>query len=344
MGPKTLERMEKIVAILKDAKGETVCGDELFKKLNEPGYKKGSLSGFISEIKKVYPGRIISYRGGNRSLSHENNGYSWLFKPGELETVNKPKTEEKPVEAKASPIEIPHDRYDERFNDEGYSDPTSCAIIRKYDGWDAVSSGGMIIKSGEIWRVSKSSGKGEEEVVVLSTVSNSVISLLKIDDYDYDELHPAAVPEYERVTMPDGEEVYVSICPCKKPSKYFLRRLGCLSEASFGKLKGFVTLNLGLDTVRVEVPVEKVVEKVIEKPVEVIKEVPVEKIVEVPVEKVVEKPVEVIKEVHVEAHSITDCCYTKEEVQALIDEAVLKERAAIYKDAFEKLLASKISM
>lgn len=341
MGNTTLARINLVVDELKAAKGETVATTELIEKIGKAGLSTKGFYAIIQSAKRVYPGRIINYNK-TRTKSGTMSGYAWVFKSGELNL--KEKEEDAAMETKKEdkdPIEISHDRYDERYNDEGYSDPTSCAIIRKYDGWEARANTGALIKVGEIWRVSTSSGK-EEEVVVLSTVSNSVISLLKIDEYDYNDLHPAAMPEYEQVIMPDGEEVYVSICPCKKPSKYFLERLGRLSEAALGKLKGFVTLNLGLDAARVEVPVEK----------EVIKEVPVEKIVEkvveVPVEKIVEKvvevPVEKVVEKVVEVPAKTDSLYTKEEVQALIDEAVLKERAAIYKDVTEKLLASRSQM
>ena len=66
--------------------------------------------------------------------------------------------------------------------------------------------------------------------------------------------------------------------------------------------------------VRVEVPVEKIVEKIVEKPVEVIKEVRVEVPVEKIVEKIVEKPVEVIKEVRVEVP-----------VEKIVEKVVVKE-------------------
>lgn len=333
MGSTTLERVELVTKILKEAKGETVSSTDLIGEISKAGLSTKGFYAIIQTAKRIYPGRIVNYNK-TRTKSGTMSGYAWTFKPGELETEVK---EEAPAMEKKATVDIPHDRYDERYNDEGYSDPTAYAIIKKYDGrkndgWEARANTGALIKTGEVWRVSTSSGK-EEEVVVLATVSNSVISLIKIDGYDFNELHPAAMPEYEQVTMPDGEVVYVNVCPCKKPSKYFLERIDRLSEAAFGKLKGFVTINLGLDCVRVEVPIEKEVIK--EVPVEVEKEVIKEVVKEVPVEKIVEKVVEVPAKV--------DGLYTKEEVQALIDDAIIREKAAIYERMTEKLIGALLS-
>lgn len=70
----------------------------------------------------------------------------------------------------------------------------------------------------------------------------------------------------------------------------------------------------------VEVPIEKIVERIIEKPVEVIREV--EKIVEVPVEKIVERIV--IKEVPVEVIREAE----KPNINQTVDQSILDQLSA----------------
>lgn len=349
--PRTAERIDTVVGILKNAKGKPVKGDKLFEalKTSEPNMNRTNLGYIIKVARERYPGRIESLRGGYPGKADTDRGFRWAFRPGELEKEDKqvkrfpdtfksddtPKKEEKEMT----------DRYGEDRTEEGYFDQTAFLAMRTFEAPNAK------IKKREIWRVSQADGT-TNKFIVLSNRKNSITCIVMYDTYD-------EVPEFSKdeVTkaVVSGNEAYINpVRICTKPFKYFIDQIGWASDKEFRIIKAHVAVYLGLDgaqvvekvvekIVEVPVEVEKVVEKIVEVPVEVIKEVPVES--EKVVEKIVEKPVEVIKEVPMPMPEGMGAYYTEDElyekISTAVEDAVVRERAVIWEKVAMMMLEKK---
>lgn len=338
MGTSTLERINLIVKTLKAAKGETVTSKDLIEEIEKAGLSTKGFYPIMQAVKRTHPGRVVSYNKA-KSKSGELSGYAWLFKPGELKKEEPVVEEIKKVEkqmttlTKKEPEAQTFDRYDDKHNDEGYLDPTAYLAMRSIGDFSNETK----VKPGDVWKISNSKG-GEDTVVVISSKYTTVVCLTL--ENNWEDIHEAGRRNYEPFIL-DEKEVCVNVVNIySKPYKYFIKKVGEFTAASFGKIKGFIAMNLGLDSAVayvekiVEVPVEKIVEKPVE--VEKVVEVPVEKVVE----KIVEKPVEVVRE--------ATGLYTEEElyekISIAVQDAVIRERAVIYKDITEKLLSSRSQM
>lgn len=332
MGNTTLARVELIVEELKAAKGETISTKELTSKIEKAGLSAKGFYAIIQTAKKLYPGRIINYNK-TKTKSGTMCGYAWTFKPDELGFDTKKET---PVmEKKPEPIEIPHDRFDDsRYNDEGYPDPTACAVLNSMCEPDCKA------KKGDIWEVAHSD-KTHGKYIVLSGRKSDITCIRMYEDKDDPTMGSVSRMNITKAVV-GGKEVYIDpVYICTKPFRYFLKKVGSCAKSEFQIIKAHVAVYLGVEGVGIQ-EIEKVVEKVVEVPVEKV----IEKVVEVPVEKIVEKVVEVPVEKIVE--KIPEGLYTEKElyekISTAVEDAVIRERAAIYKDITEKLLASRSQM
>lgn len=332
MGSTMLARVELVVEELKAAKGETVTSKDLTGKIEKAGLSTKSFYAIMQTAKRLYPGRIISYNR-NKTKSGIMSGYAWTFKPSELGIETK--KAEPVMEKKPEPVELPHDRFDDsRYNDEGYPDPTACAVLNSMCEPDCKA------KKGDIWEVAHSD-KTHGKYIVLSGRKSDITCIRMYDDKDDPSIGDISRMNITKAVV-RGKEVYIDpVYICTKPFRYFLSRVGSCAKPEFQIIKAHVALYLGIEGVGIQ-EVEKVVEKTIEVPVEKV----VEKVVEVPVEKVVEKVVEVPVEKIVE--KIPDGLYTEddlyERISVAVEDAVIRERAVIYKDITEKLLANRSQM
>ena len=331
-GNTMLARAELVVKELKAAKGETVTTKELTGKIEKAGLSTKGFYAVMQTAKKLNPGRIVNYNN-TRTKSGTMCGYAWTFKPGELEAETKKET---PVmEKKPEPIEIPNDRFDDsKYNDEGYPDPTACAVLNSMCEPDCKA------KKGEIWEVAHSD-KTHGKYIVLSGRKSDITCIRMYEDKDDPAIGNVSKLNITKAVV-GGKEVYIDpVYICTKPFRYFLKKTGNCAKPEFQIIKAHVAVYLGVEGVGIQ-EVEKVVEKVVEVPVEKV----VEKVVEVPVEKIVEKVVEVPVEKIVE--KIPEGLYNDddlyEHVSVAVEDAVIRERAAIYKDITEKLLASRSQM
>lgn len=332
MGTSTLERINLVVKTLKAAKGETVTSKDLVKEIEKAGLSAKGFYPIMQAVKRTNPGRVVSYNKA-MSKSGELSGYAWIFKPGELEAETK--KEELVANEKPEPVEIPNDRFDDsRFNDEGYPDPTACAVLNSMCEPDCKA------KKGDIWEVAHSD-KTHGKYIVLSGRKSDITCIRMYEDKDDPAIGSVSKMNITKAVV-GGKEVYIDpVYICTKPFRYFLGKVGSCAKPEFQIIKAHVAVYLGVEGVGIQ-EIEKVVEKVVEVPVEKV----VEKVVGVPVEKIVEKVVEVPVEKIVE--KIPEGLYNDddlyERISVAVEDAVIRERAAIYKDAFEKLLASRSQM
>ena len=212
-------------------------------------------------------------------------------------------------------------KYDYTKTEEGYADPTAAKAMIMFE-----QSEDDEIKAGGIYEYSTSTGK-VDKVLVLASANKRATCITLID---YIELWDTDMAEAKPVHWSDNDSTLMTsyYCPSKmsvKPFKYFGNKISSVNEKTLNEIKMQVALYLDLPTNVdrvIEVPVEKIVEK--EVPVEV--EKIVEKIVEVPVEK------EVVKVTNAPVSIDTDA----------ISLALAKQRAEIYQDILEKLIAAKM--
>lgn len=214
-----------------------------------------------------------------------------------------------------APVETPV-KYDYKKTEEGYSDPTAAKAMENFEK----STGRFEYLPGEIYEYNNSNGS-VEIVLVLAKVNSRATCLPIVKKFE--EIWEIDIPEAKGLYWVDenGQLSSAYYLPSKitiKPTKYFGDKLSAVSNKTLNEIKTEIALYLDLPTnveKEVEVPVE--VEKIVEKVVE--KEVPVETV------KVVNAPVT--------TYAID------------VDETTLKlleQKASIYQDILEKLIAAKM--
>lgn len=217
-------------------------------------------------------------------------------------------------------------KYDFNKTEEGYSDPTAAAAMKTMENDFSTT-----VRPGGIYNYNNSVGK-TELVLVLAVANGRTTSLPLIESYT--DIWEKDIPEAHSLYWgdSDGNLMTSYYCPSKisvKPIKYFADEVSVIAEKTLNEVKSIVALYLNLPTNVervVEVPVEKIVEKVVEKEVPVEVEKIVEKIVEVPVEKEIVKVIDAPVSIDTDALSL----------------ALAKQKAEIYQDILEKLIAAKL--
>lgn len=224
-------------------------------------------------------------------------------------------------------------KYDFNKTEEGYSDPTAAAAMKTMENDFSTA-----IRPGGIYNYNNSVGK-TELVLVLAVANGRTTSLPLIESYT--DIWEKDIPEAHSLYWgdSDGNLMTSYYCPSKmgiKPLKYFSDQVSVIAEKALNEVKYIVAsyLDLPASIERVvEVPVEKIVEKVVEKEVPVEVEKIVEKIVEVPVEK---EPVSEVGTLVINEDGI------KLRDTDALSLALAKQKAEIYQDILEKLIAAKI--
>lgn len=335
MGPLTEQRMEQVVAELKNANGRLVSGKELMERL---GMKKSNFYTLMMNVKKVHPNRISSSMGGFDKDEGEH-GYAWIMPPEKtapiksedavplaekvVDLINKEETPK--VEVNSEPI----GRYDDKHTEEGYSDPTAFIAMKTLERETTFDNAN--VSPGDIWKYMGNNG-GIITLVVIASRKN-MVSVIPIY-YDMNDVFPSEREEMVKICVA-GQLLYFN--PGKlsaKPYKYFEAKVGEFSEKAFNELKCYLGLYLGINN-EVQVITNEVVRK---EPVEVgVSEEEVQKRIDAAVKEALEsrEPVvkEVIKEVEV---PVVGGGISEEEVQERIkkavEEAVLIRERDIYKD------------
>lgn len=196
-------------------------------------------------------------------------------------------------------------------NSSGYSDPTMAAAIRNVEGINSKA------KAGDIWEYergyysSKEPAPSEEFILVLNTgVKGFAPSMvLKPADQWYDPSHDVPITLKGKMYYVDTRRIGA------KAERGMKRRVDVLSLAMMNDIRKMASGVLGFGCViekRVEIPVEKIVEKTVEVPVEV--------------EKIVEKTVEVPVALEPGMTTISE-----------VELAVLREKARIWEEAFKAM-------
>lgn len=276
-------------------------------------------NGKAIEKSELFEGAGISRAGLDRCIKELKDTYPKNFKRiSEGHRASFYWKEDEPAVTPAAP----KDRFDYTKTEEGYSDPTAALAMSHLNDGEH--------KPGDIFDAMHSDGTSSEVIVInacsyRATVVPFIRTFSDIYDNEISEMCPIV----------DSGRVLGYFNPgriTQKPLKYLGDKIGELTENELRSVRENLNKYLALidytpktvvveKVVEKEVPVE--VEKIVEKVVE--KEVPVEVIKEIPVEKVVEKIVEVPK---------------------VDDDYILKvlseQRASIYKDILEKLIAAKI--
>lgn len=289
------EKTTFVLDILKEANGQVVRSTDLISALS---IKKSTFGSFMQRLKKRYPDRIGSRRGG-----HEGNaGYYWIPEEKGPEQVEEVAVEK----SNSEEPELP-DRYDDAHNDEGYSDPTAFLAMRNTGELSCKA------KPGDVYYLDN------KLCVVIGTHNSSVTNVpLYISIYEINEREKS---QCESIVF-GGKKAYVNpIRINTRPFKHYGDKAGELMDSSFRVIKAHVGKYLNLKGIGV-------VEKVVEKRVEV--QVPVEKVVE----KVVEVPV-AAPTVTVEGYTFEEL---QGKITDAVEVAVLKERARIYEDIAMRLL------
>ena len=208
----------------------------------------------------------------------------------------------------AEPKKPTYDRYPETKNDEGYNDPTA---------YKAMAEARKVNHAGEVWNI-RNTLNGEDIYLIVSSLDKSAVGIRLYRN-------PVGLVIPFEVKIGD----YVFTGDAMRLSSFSTSRLSSqlttLTDIKFKNIKAMVANALDV-AVR-----EKVVEKKVEVPVEKVVEKEVK--VEVPVEKIVEKEVKV--EVPVEKIV---------EVPAASDDkliAVLQAQIDIYKDIIDRVLPHK---
>ena len=261
------ERESYIVELIKESGTDGLIATEIDKDLN-----------LTKNARSVLMHRLTSKYTEIKRLGKLNEMpvYVWKAK-SEPEKPAEPVNEtEKPAEP-AKPKRETHspflkNRYEKtNKNNEGYPDMTAKSAISNVNG--TANKDWINPDPGEIWVTEESSGKNSYFFVLSS--DSGVVQGVKL--YDIKEtINPETIARSIRVKL--GAVTYVGDCAriTYKLKKYFVRRARGFQPDEIGKVRKEVADALGIiffRTEKVEVPVEKIVEKVVEK------EVPVEKIV-----------------------------------------------------------------
>lgn len=254
------ERENYIVELIKESGSDGLVATEIDKDFNMPKQRRAVL---MCKLLKKHP--EIRRLGGHNSTPT----YVWQSDktPAEPEKAPEP---EKPVRETHSPFL--KNRYEKtNKNNEGYLDMTAKSAISNVNG--TANKDWIDPDPGEIWLTEESSGKNSYFFVLSS--DSGVVPGIKL--YDIKEtINPETIARSIRIKL--GAVTYIGDCAriTYKPKKYLVRRARAFQPDEIGKVRKEVADALGIiffRTEKVEVPVEKVVEKVVEK------EVPVEKIV-----------------------------------------------------------------
>ena len=274
-----IENRDKIVEYIKS------CGSIKTKDIaTKVGLSSSTVRGHLYKLKKE----------NNPNLDFSYGKVTWI---DTTETEEKPESaaesesKEEPVEVKTEEQKKEPERYPVHKTDEGYNDYTAGSVSKSMD---SVLDGAFT--PGDVWVMKSMTGSLDRYLIIASF--NTCVSCLLIREITPEEYNPVI---HALVSMGVKKEAVDCRRPITKPYKWFIEKDSSYSVTNFDAIKRKIGCLLGIPreekplvkTVyrKVEVPVEKIVEK----PVEVIKEV--EKRVEVPVEvvkeveKVVEKPV-----------------------------------------------------
>lgn len=236
------ERRNTMIGMLKAAGAEGLTRKELSDTI---GVTTTTVTNYIRFINK--DGELIKIKDGKTPIVYWN---------GENDKVIT--MPEKKVTA-AEKVELV-ERYDDKKNDEGYSDPTAYAAMKEITPRQ---------KPGDIW---VNDFNGTEALYFVLAATPKYVTCVQLFEHFTD------VPECERKDMLPvrySERASYYFNPVRiytRPAKYFKQREGFLGKA-FEYISGKVNEYLCLSP---KVVVEKVVEKKVEVPVEVEKEVPVE--------------------------------------------------------------------
>ena len=210
--------------------------------------------------------------------------------------------EEAPVEVKE---EEPEMHKTEEIRDR-YGDNRNDEGYFDPTAFEALRSTGSLgtpVEPGEIWNTKISAG-GVQPVIVLVKFNSSVTCVPMYTNSG--TLYDAERVQCKSITH-NGKMVMVNVVKiCTKPFKWFEEKVGTLSDENLKRVKGYIGKYLEMDGIGVQI-VEK--EKVVVKEVKV------------------DTPVKTVTSGH-----------TQKEVDKMIEQAVIAERAAIYKDVAEKLL------
>lgn len=261
-----MERENYIVELIKESGSDGLVATEIDKDFNMPKQRRAVL---MCRLLKKHP--EIKRFGGHNSTPT----YVWQSDktPAESEKAPEPEKTSEPVKpARETHSPFLKNRYEKtNKNNEGYPDMTAKSAISNVNG--TANKDWIDPDPGEIWLTEESSGK-KSYFFVLSSDSG-VVPGIKL--YDIKEtINPETIARSIRVKL--GAVTYIGDCAriTYKPKKYLVRRARAFQPDEIGKVRKEVADALGIiffRTEKVEVPVEKVVEKVVEK------EVPVEKIV-----------------------------------------------------------------
>lgn len=269
-----MERVNNIISILKSkGDGALVSGKELYTTL---GLKPATFYMTASKMKAMYPGRFVSYGNAKnasvtvRGKGRPAMGYRWIEEAPVMESKEAVEKKEPVVEKKEASIFAERaeakkevkpmpERYRDNRTDEGYYDPTAYQAMLTWQTDDAI-----VAKKGDIWQTENSDGTASF-VAVITANKNRITCVPFYHAY-------LDAKEYERGNLlrinVSGKEVYVNVSSITtRPFKYFVKKIGEFSETSFGVLRGYVAMQLGLDSVcYMDRPVE--VTKEIKVPVE----------------------------------------------------------------------------